>query len=423
MSRHVGLSALAAIVPASLLVVGGCTLWPARNSASRGMSSPTIALPQESPQPSTQPSLASTQPAAPSDPRLNDFTPEAYARAIDQYLQRRDKTTPGGNAALMPPAGGPPSEKHPTQPSAAHPPPRNSEEVRWIEPPPKTEAIEIGPPVAPTAGGNPGKVTAVSRPPEENASANTRISLPEAPRLAPPPRQQPPLSTSDQLESRLAQQVRNDPRDLAAQLDFQLLQLLRGQQVPQLDTISDLPAEDREVLSALMDALANFRAGVHDDNLMLSRKIRPLIELADRLRTQASLRVASAALCSRVEAFGKFDPIPADRFLAGYKHSVIVYCELENFTSRLNGRNLWQTDLTHEAALYNDRGQRMLPAEKKEPVTDVSRNRRRDFFVVRQMTLPATLAAGRYHLVVTICDQQAQRVTEASLPIQIVSQR
>jgi hypothetical protein len=96
---------------------------------------------------------------------------------------------------------------------------------------------------------------------------------------------------------------------------------------------------------------------------------------------------------------------------------------VENFASKLNEQKMWQTDLTQEAVLYNDKGQRGLAEEKKRPVSDLSRNRRHDFFVVRLLKLPAGLPIGQYHLVLTICDQQAQRVTEASLPIQIVAEQ
>src|SRR5258708_1445350 len=97
--------------------------------------------------------------------------------------------------------------------------------------------------------------------------------------------------------SRFGYAPRSRPRPPpAAQTDDQMLRFLNDEPVPNLAAISGLAAEDRELLSALMDSLTNFRTQLRGDNNMLfSRKIHPLIELADRLHAQAELSVPTVA--------------------------------------------------------------------------------------------------------------------------------
>jgi len=59
---------------------------------------------------------------------------------------------------------------------------------------------------------------------------------------------------------------------------------------------------------------------------------------------------------------------------------------------------------------------------KTQTVQDISRRRRHDFFLSSRVNFPANLTLGRYMLKVTIIDRQANRVAEASLPVQFVSQ-
>jgi hypothetical protein len=231
------------------------------------------------------------------------------------------------------------------------------------------------------------------------------------------------LQSSDVLERRLAQQIKDDPRDTSAQLDFQLLEFVKGRATPDMNAVAGLPAEDREIVTAMMDALGNFRSAVRSDsNMLLARKIRPIVEMADRLRGEADLTIPVIALCAKVDGFGSYKLIDS-KFPAGRENPVIVYCEVENFASELNETQLWETKLTQEAVLYTDTGIRVWAASPAAtPIVDQCRNRRHDFFVINIVHLPATLAPGRYLLKVTLTDQLANRVAEATTQAQIVGE-
>jgi hypothetical protein len=156
--------------------------------------------------------------------------------------------------------------------------------------------------------------------------------------------------------------------------------------------------------------------------MLISRKIRPLLDLADRLRAQADLVIPTLSICTKVDGFGVYEPIEPARFTAMKEHPVIVYCEVQNFASQLNGKKLWETRLSQEVVLYTESG---LPVwqDKTENIPDLARNRRHDFFVVKKTKFPSNIAIGRYLLKVTIVDQQASRVAEATIPVQFVAQQ
>jgi hypothetical protein len=229
------------------------------------------------------------------------------------------------------------------------------------------------------------------------------------------------LSGGD-LEASLARNLRDYPKDIWAQFDFQLLQFLKDKPVPQLDLLAKLTNEDRELLTAVMDGLANFRNAVRsDNNMLMSRKVRPILELADRVRAQADLIIPTLSLCTKVDGFGVYEPVEPARFTAMKEHPIIVYCEVENFSSHLNEKKMWETKLSQEVVLYTETG---LPVwqDKTENIPDLARNRRHDFFVVKKTRFPGNITIGRYLLKVTIVDQQASRVAEATVPVVFVAQ-
>lgn len=230
-------------------------------------------------------------------------------------------------------------------------------------------------------------------------------------------------ASTDSFATKITQRAKDFPRDLSAQLDYQLLLFLQDQSVPELTSLTSLPTEDRELMSAVLDGISNFRNTLRqDNNMLLSQKIHPLTDLADRLRAQADLSIPTLTLCKQVDGFGRYEPMDA-HLLAGQDNQAIIYCELANFSSQLkDDSKQWQTDVTQEAVLYMDTGEQIW-TDKVQQITDQSRNRRHDFFLRTLVTFPHTLTIGRYLLKVTIVDKQTNRMAEASLPIEIVAKQ
>ncbi len=278
-------------------------------------------------------------------------------------------------------------------------------------PPPTTAGAQSNQPVAMRSNQPAALQVAVAPPPPATTPA-----------LAPPAAALPRLTGNDSLERTLSGRLEQYPRDASAQLDYQLYQLLCERPAPQLEALTPLLAEDRELIATVIDGLANFRAELRRDaNSLLSRKIAPMLEMGDRLKTQAELTIPTASLCTRVDGFGVYEPINPPRFAAGKDHPAIVYCEVANFATQKNDKGFWETKLSQEATLYTESGM-FVWQDKSKPIVDLSRNRRHDFFLVKLVRLPANLTIGRYLLKVTVIDQQINRVAEATLPIQIVAE-
>ncbi len=224
------------------------------------------------------------------------------------------------------------------------------------------------------------------------------------------------------LGQRLTTRIREFPRDVSAHLEYQLLQLLLDEQVPQLAALAALPTEDRELITAVLDGISLFRSTLRsDNNMLLSKKIRPLTEMSDRLKAQADLTIPTVLLCRNVKGFGEYEPIEPARFVAGVESRAILYCEIANFSSNLNDQHQWETRLKQELVLYTEFG---VPVwnDSTDSIRDTARTRRHDFFVNKRIIIPKNLTMGRYLLKVSMIDLQANRVAEASIPIVIAAE-
>jgi hypothetical protein len=123
-------------------------------------------------------------------------------------------------------------------------------------------------------------------------------------------------------------------------------------------------------------------------------------------------------------------------FAAGQAHAVLVYVEVENFRQRRFDSakdgwsgykdptaERWVAELGQEVALLDDRNDHVALHEAEQVVRDIARRRRRDFYIVQRIDLPAQLAIGKYHLKVTVRDLvDGAAVAERIIPIEIAAQ-
>lgn len=364
---------LAAAATLAVLTISGCST----NSA------PTPSASAQGPV-APRETTATTRPLSPEQQRLADQT-AAYVDQVRQAGERKLVITPAVPTAAK---------------AAAFP------DVQWLQP---DLSFTLGPKQEDTP-----PAALISTPTSRPAVAvATTPPAPAAVTAATP--------TVDPLEQRLTQQARDYPRDLAAHLDHQLLMLLAGQRVPQMDAIAGLAREDRELVHALMDGLSNLRAAAKDgQNLLLSQKVRPLLDMAERLRSQSELRVPTVALCSEISGFGVYAPLRTGAFPAGKEHGLVLYCEVENFESRVNDNAMWETNLTQQLTITNEKGAAVY-GEKARPVSDLARRRRNDFFLGQRVRLPSTLPPGKYKLTVTVTDAQSNRVAEGKTDLELIA--
>ncbi len=213
--------------------------------------------------------------------------------------------------------------------------------------------------------------------------------------------------------------ARAHPADVQAQLQRQLLHLLRNEPALASNELAGLAPEDRDLVVAITRGLIGFgKVTGADASATLAEKIQPMLEMADRLRDRANLAVNHLTLCQSVERFGVCEPLAATALTTGTRIPVIVYFEVANFHPRKTDDGMWETNLNYELGLCTQT-EPAVPVFSKPvtPVIDRCRTRRRDFFLADKVTFQANLPAGHYLLKVTITDQQAHRIGEATLPV------
>ena len=382
-------------------IVAGCQAPPTQ---------PTSAPPAPVPNPPP-----ATQAGAPRTPeQIADTRADSAAKLAAAHAKALE--------ALMATKAASPNGVTPVDPSAATPPPVVSAPPGTT--PLKSAGDDVFKPVPPPPAGGAAAIGAAvgfAPPPEASAPAGVVMAQPSQPPAPIPaaaveaPRAQ--GAANDPLDVQLQKAAKDAPSDLAPQLDAQLYKFVKGDAVPTADALAGLTAEDRDVLTAIMDSLSNFRTNIRrDNNMLIARKIRPLTDMGDRLRSRSDLTINNPAVCRSIRGWGNYEPITPLRLPAGLDNWPGLYYEVENFSSSLDVNNMWKTNMRQDVAIYDERGT-LVWQWPNEPVTDICRNRRHDFYFARKVKTPIHLPAGPYILKITLTDQGAGRVAETSVPL------
>jgi hypothetical protein len=163
-------------------------------------------------------------------------------------------------------------------------------------------------------------------------------------------------------------------------------------------------------------------AQTSDDPAHVNHAIAGAVDTLKRSMSRVpQLRLASASLCTRVNGFGDYEVFDKYSFLAGQPQKAIVYVEIENFTSQENSKGEWVTQLAQELVIYNDADGLPVWRTNWQSAPDVSKVKRRDFYLVNVITLPATLTLGRYQLKVRVRDEKSGAETETAIEFTIVA--
>jgi hypothetical protein len=141
--------------------------------------------------------------------------------------------------------------------------------------------------------------------------------------------------------------------------------------------------------------------------------------------------IPRAALCTRVQGFGKFEPYASETFVSGKPVRAIVYVEVDNFQTRparagdpvQMGSPLSEqlsVDLTQTLTLFQDANGGVVWQKPAQTVVETTRGKRRDFYLIQTIELPRNLMVGRYNLKITLRDASSGAETEQVLPINII---
>jgi len=154
--------------------------------------------------------------------------------------------------------------------------------------------------------------------------------------------------------------------------------------------------------------------------------VTAIIELAAALQKQSSLVLPTVSLCTRVGGFGDYDEFPRTEqgrytFLAHSGQQAVVYVEVDDFVSELDAKGRWVTELSQQLVVFSDRDGIPVWREDWQLGTDISKNRREDFFIVQIITLPERLSVGLYQLKIHVRDKRSRAEAEVTIEFEMVA--
>jgi hypothetical protein len=221
-----------------------------------------------------------------------------------------------------------------------------------------------------------------------------------------------------ELESPAAPGESTDATDaIAREVHLRLLYLIAGRREDALRPINGMePARQefwsRELygLGALFDAQR-----IPDNQVRAAEAALHLSDATARLRDAAALVVRSMAFCTEVHSYGVYKPFEQYTFQPGQE--VLLYAEIENFKSELSPDG-FRTALVSRYQIIDKQGQQ-IEEHDFGSTEEVCRQRRRDFFIRYQFTLPTRLYDGGYTLKLTIEDTLGQKIGQSSIDFTI----
>ena len=146
-----------------------------------------------------------------------------------------------------------------------------------------------------------------------------------------------------------------------------------------------------------------------------------LASLQRSLTQERQLELPVVALCSRIGGFGEYSEFDRYAFMAHAGQQVIVYVEVDGFTSELNKQGVWVTELSQQLVIYSDRDGIPVWREDWQTAVDMTNQKRRDYFQRQIVTLPKALSVGLYQLKVRLRDEQSGSEAEVAIPFEMVA--
>lgn len=303
---------------------------------------------------------------------------QAEAQRIAQALAQRDAATVGG-----------------------------APEVQWIEPGARPVKQDVEPVV----------VQPEPAPPEPEA-----VAAPVEPEPEDEPEDEPePVDlTREQILAMLIADIASSSESpLARALSGAAASLAGGNDEVDARLLDPLSVLERERVTQFHQVVMLMQRELAGGDLDLGRA--SIERQLDQMFGQLPIAISNVQLCRKVTGYGIYEPFDSRTFVAGREQMMIVYVELENFRPRKQGDETYKVELKQEVVMYNLADG--LAVWKQEPVeiVDVSRNQRRDFFVVQLISLPASVSVGKYRLKVRVTDVNGGSMDETTLPIEFVA--
>ncbi|MFQ5412652.1 MAG: hypothetical protein ACE5EC_10150, partial [Phycisphaerae bacterium] len=203
---------------------------------------------------------------------------------------------------------------------------------------------------------------------------------------------------------------------------LRMMYLIDGRDEKALAPIEGIHADIQEIIQAQIKALIAARSSAgRDPAEWANRQLASIEELRRRVRARADLTIPTVALCTAIEGFGLYDPIEPAEFIAGRNNRVIIYIEVDNFSSRKTTSGFYRTLLSVRQSLLSAAGEEIW-SNRDENIEDLARQRRRDFYLSSKepIQIPKTLPPGRYTLKVEVEDVLAGKINSGHTEFKII---
>ncbi len=194
---------------------------------------------------------------------------------------------------------------------------------------------------------------------------------------------------------------------------------------PELDLkpeyLRQLTDEEKVLLEELQAFFADMGGSLDDSNEAPDVIGDAVLNLHTAIAKKPSLDLPVTALCWRVGGFGDYDCFDRYAWVAHTEQRVILYMEIDRFTSELNKNEQWVTELSQQLEIIADRDGIPVWSEPWQKAPDVSNQKRKDFFTTQILTLPQALSVGKYQLKIRVRDEKSGAEHDASIEFEMVA--
>lgn len=194
---------------------------------------------------------------------------------------------------------------------------------------------------------------------------------------------------------------------------LRLLQVLAGRRDEALAPIPMMAPSRQDFWSKELCGLAALLDGdsASDATQRVAEAQPFLSEAAERLGESSPLVVRNMAFVTDVQSYGDYTPFDENEFVPGQK--VLLYAEVENFRSKQTAKG-FHTALRSSYKIFDSRKQQVADHEFNTN-EECCRNRRRDFFIGYEFSLPVRLYAGEYNLQLTVEDLNGGKIGQSTI--------
>ncbi|WP_197994911.1 hypothetical protein [Gimesia panareensis] len=196
---------------------------------------------------------------------------------------------------------------------------------------------------------------------------------------------------------------------------LRMLYLMAGHHERALEAIPGIDPADQEFWQQTFWAVANYfdETAIPDAADRATQTVTQLRQATARLQEKANLKLKNVAFCHKINSYGSYERFERDEYTPG--RPVLVYAEIENFTSELTADGMYRTLLKSKIQIFKAGTNGDLIAEIPFDTTeDLCRNVRKDYFHSYKFEIPRNISLGPHIMKLTVEDEISQKVATYS---------